>query len=253
MAGLAYSIAYNYLNRVVGQRHIGDTIFFQGGTAYNDSVAAAFSHDPGQGDHRPAAQRGDGRHRRGPAGPREDVGHRGALALPRLGPGARWTTPSASSPARAAPTSATSGSSPSATRRPTGATSAPTATASGPRSTRSRSSATWWSSATPSCFSYVTEAEDTRDPAAQRHRRAAAAPSASPGPCTPTTGCPSGRRFFKACGFDVVRLAPDRQEDPRVGHRRRRWPSPASPSAWPTATWPSCWKRASTTSSSPTS
>lgn len=43
VAGLAYSIAYNYLNRVVGGRHIGDTIFFQGGTAYNDAVAAAFS------------------------------------------------------------------------------------------------------------------------------------------------------------------------------------------------------------------
>ena len=43
-AGLAYSIATNYLNRVVSQyRKIGDTIFFQGGTAYNDSVAAAFS------------------------------------------------------------------------------------------------------------------------------------------------------------------------------------------------------------------
>ncbi|MCZ7665491.1 MAG: acyl-CoA dehydratase activase [Thermoleophilia bacterium] len=43
VAGLAYSIAYNYLNRVVGGRHIGQTIYFQGGTAYNDSVAAAFS------------------------------------------------------------------------------------------------------------------------------------------------------------------------------------------------------------------
>lgn len=43
VAGLAYSIAYNYLNRLVGRRHIGDTIYFQGGTAYNDSVAAAFS------------------------------------------------------------------------------------------------------------------------------------------------------------------------------------------------------------------
>ena len=43
VAGLAYSIAYNYLNRLVGQRHVGDTIYFQGGTAYNDSVAAAFS------------------------------------------------------------------------------------------------------------------------------------------------------------------------------------------------------------------
>ncbi len=43
VAGLAYSIAYNYLNRLVGQRHIGDTVYFQGGTAYNDAVASAFS------------------------------------------------------------------------------------------------------------------------------------------------------------------------------------------------------------------
>lgn len=42
-AGLAYSIALNYLNRVVRGRRIGETIYFQGGTAYNDSVAAAFS------------------------------------------------------------------------------------------------------------------------------------------------------------------------------------------------------------------
>jgi predicted CoA-substrate-specific enzyme activase len=43
VAGLAYSIAYNYLNRLVRERKIGDCIFFQGGTAYNDAVAAAFS------------------------------------------------------------------------------------------------------------------------------------------------------------------------------------------------------------------
>jgi predicted CoA-substrate-specific enzyme activase len=43
VAGLAYSIAYNYLNRLVGQRHVGDSIYFQGGTAYNDAVASAFS------------------------------------------------------------------------------------------------------------------------------------------------------------------------------------------------------------------
>ncbi len=43
VAGLAYSIVYNYLNRLVGTRHVGDTIYFQGGTAYNDAVAAAFS------------------------------------------------------------------------------------------------------------------------------------------------------------------------------------------------------------------
>jgi len=43
VAGLAYSIAQNYINRVVRGRRIGECIFFQGGTAYNDAVAAAFS------------------------------------------------------------------------------------------------------------------------------------------------------------------------------------------------------------------
>ncbi len=43
IAGLAYSVVQNYLNRVVRGRPVGDVIFFQGGTAYNDSVAAAFS------------------------------------------------------------------------------------------------------------------------------------------------------------------------------------------------------------------
>lgn len=43
VAGLAYSIGYNYINRVVLGRPVGDVVFFQGGTAYNDSVAAAFS------------------------------------------------------------------------------------------------------------------------------------------------------------------------------------------------------------------
>jgi len=43
VGGLAFSIATNYLNRLVRERTIGDCIFFQGGTAYNDAVAAAFS------------------------------------------------------------------------------------------------------------------------------------------------------------------------------------------------------------------
>jgi len=43
VAGLAYSVVYNYINRVVRGRPIGECIFFQGGTAYNDSVAAAFT------------------------------------------------------------------------------------------------------------------------------------------------------------------------------------------------------------------
>lgn len=42
IAGLSYSIVQNYLNRVVGDRRIGDRIFFQGGTAFNQGVVAAF-------------------------------------------------------------------------------------------------------------------------------------------------------------------------------------------------------------------
>lgn len=40
-AGLAYSIAENYLNRVVNSRPLGHHIFFQGGVAANSSVVAA--------------------------------------------------------------------------------------------------------------------------------------------------------------------------------------------------------------------
>lgn len=42
VAGLSYSIVANYLNRVVGRRRIGDNICFQGGTAFNHAVWAAF-------------------------------------------------------------------------------------------------------------------------------------------------------------------------------------------------------------------
>jgi predicted CoA-substrate-specific enzyme activase len=42
VAGLAYSIVFNYINRVVGERQIGDHIFFQGGVAWNKGVVAAF-------------------------------------------------------------------------------------------------------------------------------------------------------------------------------------------------------------------
>jgi len=41
-AGLCYSIVQNYLNRVVAHRRIGNKIFFQGGTAANRGVVAAF-------------------------------------------------------------------------------------------------------------------------------------------------------------------------------------------------------------------
>lgn len=42
-AGLAYAVVHNYLNRVVRGRKIGEHIYFQGGTAYNAAVAAAFA------------------------------------------------------------------------------------------------------------------------------------------------------------------------------------------------------------------
>jgi predicted CoA-substrate-specific enzyme activase len=42
VAGLSYSIVQNYLNRVVGEKPIGNRIFFQGGTAFNKGVVAAF-------------------------------------------------------------------------------------------------------------------------------------------------------------------------------------------------------------------
>ena len=42
LAGLAYSITINYINRVVGRKKIGEKIFFQGAVAYNRAVVAAF-------------------------------------------------------------------------------------------------------------------------------------------------------------------------------------------------------------------
>ena len=42
VAGLCYSIAKNYLHRVVGQKKIGNRIMLQGGIAFNQGVANAF-------------------------------------------------------------------------------------------------------------------------------------------------------------------------------------------------------------------
>jgi len=42
MAGLSYSIVLNYINKVVKTGRIGDRILFQGGTAFNRAVVAAF-------------------------------------------------------------------------------------------------------------------------------------------------------------------------------------------------------------------
>jgi len=41
-AGLAYSVARNYLEKVVDGREIGETVVFQGGTSANHAVVAAF-------------------------------------------------------------------------------------------------------------------------------------------------------------------------------------------------------------------
>lgn len=42
VAGLCYSIVLNYLGKVVEDRPVGNVVFFQGGTAYNAGVTAAF-------------------------------------------------------------------------------------------------------------------------------------------------------------------------------------------------------------------
>jgi predicted CoA-substrate-specific enzyme activase len=42
ISGLAYSIVYNYIQKVVGNRRIGTRIFFQGGVTNNKAVIAAF-------------------------------------------------------------------------------------------------------------------------------------------------------------------------------------------------------------------
>ncbi len=48
MAGLAYSIADNYISRVVGTRHVGKNLLFLGGVARNKAVALAIAARTGQ-------------------------------------------------------------------------------------------------------------------------------------------------------------------------------------------------------------
>ncbi|HEX2977351.1 MAG TPA: acyl-CoA dehydratase activase, partial [Bacteroidales bacterium] len=48
VGGLAYSIVYNYLQKVVGDRKIGNRIFFQGGVTNNKAVVAAFEQVTGK-------------------------------------------------------------------------------------------------------------------------------------------------------------------------------------------------------------
>ncbi len=47
-AGLCYSIVHNYLNKVVGEKVVGERIFLQGGIAFNEGVVAAFRKVTGQ-------------------------------------------------------------------------------------------------------------------------------------------------------------------------------------------------------------
>ena len=53
VAGLSYSIAQNYLNRVVGDRKKGNKIYFQGAVANNQGVKAAFESVLGKKIHIP--------------------------------------------------------------------------------------------------------------------------------------------------------------------------------------------------------
>ena len=48
VGGLAYSIVYNYLQKVVADRRVGNKIFFQGGVTNNKAVVAAFEHVTGK-------------------------------------------------------------------------------------------------------------------------------------------------------------------------------------------------------------
>ncbi|MBW1993697.1 MAG: CoA activase [Deltaproteobacteria bacterium] len=49
IAGLCYAIVYNYLNRVVGKRKIGQRIMFLGGPSLNKGVVSAFENVLGRG------------------------------------------------------------------------------------------------------------------------------------------------------------------------------------------------------------
>jgi predicted CoA-substrate-specific enzyme activase len=49
IGGLCYAIVHNYLNRVVGNRKIGERVMFLGGPSLNKAVVAAFENILGQG------------------------------------------------------------------------------------------------------------------------------------------------------------------------------------------------------------
>lgn len=49
LAGLCYAVVHNYLNRVVGKRHVGEKVMFLGGPSLNKAVVAAFEQVLGRG------------------------------------------------------------------------------------------------------------------------------------------------------------------------------------------------------------
>ena len=53
VGGLSYSIVHNYLNKVVEDRTVGKKIFYQGATAHNKGIVAAFEKVTGQPIHVP--------------------------------------------------------------------------------------------------------------------------------------------------------------------------------------------------------
>ena len=86
VAGLAYSIALNYLNRVVRGRKIGKVIYFQGGHGVQRRGDGGVRQPAGQEDHGAAVQRRDGCDRDGADRAAMARGDAGREPLPRLRP-----------------------------------------------------------------------------------------------------------------------------------------------------------------------
>jgi len=222
IAGLAYSVVYNYINRVVRGRRIGECIFLQGGTAYNDAVAAAFSAVTGKEIIVPPHN--------------VLLGAIGAALLAKEKVAASNTRTRFRgyhvdkihySLREGVATTARCRSSTSRARRPTGATSAPTAIASEPRPTASRSLTTS-SRCVRTCSTPTTRAIRTQ-------RRPALA---SPWPCTPSSCCHCGGGFSVTAGSRWSFRTRPIAGSPGSGMTASS-PSPASRSSLPTVTWPS--------------
>ena len=117
---------------------IGDVIFFQGGTAYNDAVAAAFSQILGKEIIVPPHNGVMGAIGMALLARERVTAHGGAHDASAATTSSRWTTRVREFICKGCSNECDVQEFTSRARRRTGATSAPTATASGPRSTRSR-------------------------------------------------------------------------------------------------------------------